>query len=1113
MKKLFLVFSLVFMVFVVAACKKDETTTKPKTTTEQTTEDRFPGYELATYKPINMKFYPTNVRNTFFQAAEKYLLENMYGGIPVFSNSGYNLYHDRVDLPVDEYVPGMGFGTEFATLTEDDSTIEFSTGETPVAGEKTFRTALGQNPTTFHQWLYDDSTSSDVITYFLDAPYVYRFNSEGKGYALKPGMAKGYPYALVKDEDDKEEWVEPELTEDGTLADDAELLISTKWRIDIKEGLKWTYHDDTIQKYGDLDTEINAEDFVKTYKLALEEGWFRAISGGGDFFSTSHRIVNAEEFYEGKVGFEDVGIKLVAPEEGNAGTIQFEFTSPLSEWNVRYWLGSFVMGPISFPLYNKLAEGLTENDTIPYGTSVETTAYNGAFKLENYEPDKVVRYQINENFREDEKDLYDLTGWHYAIIPDSEVRYQEFLKGNLDVASLPSTAVTFDKDKNVSNRGAKFVPGTTTFRIMINGLGTEENLHDLFPDTTWEPKPLLANQNFKRAMFLAIDRQTLAKDIMKTSTPQMYHFTDAYLVDALTGIPFRNADEGKPEHYSKFSPETFGFAKDTAIEWWAEAVKELIDEGVYSNGDKVELQFRVFSGSQSQTDMGDFIKQSFEETFTAENANNYFKNRKDNPIVDANYDLSVEVTVEPTAFPDIYYEFMMKGNFDLAIGGISGSSLDAASFLDVYCSDDRGGFTLNWGIDTTVAEIPVEYSYEGKTYKEVWSFDAIVEALNGTVTVVNGVEVSAPTISLGDGFKAKYSDEEGRSTINIPIGGTLDLTDVKVTDPHDAEADLTVTRTITKYNATDKEYEEATAIDFTKAGRYFVTSQVENTSGVKDSVSIYVNVMDPKPQFTLGSAYDNAFLVGDTYHLFVKKQFSMFNFSTITASDLKDGSLTGSIRPTKNFVIKGQGEEGADLTFFDKDDTLLYNDTNKDGKFTFGTDTFKANLNLSEVETHTIEFEVKNSNDKTATITIKLHVVEDIPGLDIVFDADKYDGITQDNNSIVNKVTVQKDFDFNAKHVTAEYVEETALDEFETELVKKIGDDDLVVIDEYEQVVYEPKAIDYTKDIEITYPSIDEITGEGFVDTSQVGTHIVIYKVTNIYGIETIEYLIVEVVE
>jgi len=181
------------------------------------------------------------------------------------------------------------------------------------------------------------------------------------------------------------------------------------------------------------------------------------------------------------------------------------------------------------------------------------------------------------------------------------------------------------------------------------------------------------------------------------------------------------------------SAEQFGYSKDAVIDLFEEALTDLIAQGYYSAGTAanptiIQLDLFIFSGSAAQDLFGQYIKQTFEETFN-----------------DTTRHIKIQIDVEAKAFPGIYYDYMMTGEFDLAIGGISGSTLDASGFLDVYASDDRGGFTLNWGIDTSVAEIVVEYQNdEEQTVREIWSYDAIVAALTGQVYVEDGVEAEAP---------------------------------------------------------------------------------------------------------------------------------------------------------------------------------------------------------------------------------------------------------------------------------------------------------------------------------------------------------------------------------
>lgn len=655
-------------------------------------------YAEGTY---NFRFAPVELRNTLFGAAERFLIETMAGGVPVFANAGFVMYSHRVVLPVDEFVPVMGWGAIWGEMTEDDSTVVMDDGQPGNEGEYTYRSRLGQNPDTLHQWIYSDATSSDVITLFLDGLYYFRFNEDLDGFEVSHSMASGDPIPI-----------EMEVLPTGAE-------VAKTWQIPVKDGLVWSYHEDVdTSEFPEGHENITAESFVETFQLAMDEGWFRAVAGGGDFTSPPQEIVNAQAYIDGEVDWEDVGIKYL--EEDNA--IEFTFVENMDDWSVRYWLSSFVMTPVNMPLYEQAGE--------QYGTSETTVAFNGPFVLDYYEPDSILRYSANPNFHDPDRYFY--TGYAYNIIEDAEIAFQEFLDGRLDAAGVdPSEYETYQDDPRI-----RAVPGATTFRIMINGLGTPEAQADFFeggPGEDYTPEPILASDFFKRAMYFAIDRETLAYDVMITSEPNQFLFSHAYLVDPAGGIAFRETQQGQ-DVGKGFSPGTYGFNADAARAYWLLALDETIQAGHYSPGTAanptiIEIELNVFSGSESQVRFGDFIKESFESTFQ-----------------DAERHIYVEVDVFPRDFPSIYFDYMMTGVFDLSIGGISGSTLDASSFLDVFADDNRSGFTLNWGIDTSSANIIVEYedAVTEETVREKWSFNALQRALVGTVYVEQGEESVAP---------------------------------------------------------------------------------------------------------------------------------------------------------------------------------------------------------------------------------------------------------------------------------------------------------------------------------------------------------------------------------
>ncbi len=677
-------------------------------------------YASGTY---SLKHYPTDVKYAFFGAAEKYLLETLTGGVPITGNATFTLFSDRMQLKFPNHDNIMGYGIQFSDMSDFDDEVLMDDGEAGEDDEKTYRVAWNTAPTTFNQWISDDATSSDIITLVQDGLFEFvpttvdheetPVDESEFGYGLLPSMAADFPTPIEYDDEGNAQVI----TEPGMLSYNPELLVSNIWRIQIRDGLEWKFHPNTDTT--GLDTDITAEDFIETYKRALKDGWFRAISGGGDFLNSSHEIVGAQAYYDDwqddtipedeKTPWEDVGIRLIGDD-----TIEIETTDPLSQWNIMYWFGGETLTPIHLGLYDQLWS--EDNETNSYGTSPETTAYHGIYYLDYYETDKMVRLKKNNSFHN--KDLYNFTGMNISIIEDTEIRFQEFVDGKLDTIGVPATKYEDYKNELL------YAPGPTTFRMAINGLGTVERQREQFPDSTFVPEPILAERDFKKAMYFAIDRQSLADDVIKTVDPMMYQFSSAYIVDASTFTPWRETPQAGLVG-ENLSPDTMGYNEDLAKSYFNAAVEKLVARGVYEENEEIELLFTIQSASTNMELLGQYIKEQFEELFVHDELG-----------------VSIKVEVNPQTFPDNYYNFILIGNTDMGMGGISGSELDAASYLDVYCSDNRGYFTMDWGIDTSVPEIPVTYTIDGVEHHEMWSFDAIVSALNKEVTVVNGKEVS-----------------------------------------------------------------------------------------------------------------------------------------------------------------------------------------------------------------------------------------------------------------------------------------------------------------------------------------------------------------------------------
>lgn len=669
-----------------------ESVSRTRTVTVRAAAVVDPGDDLGDFVLANgtydFKFAPIDLKHQFFAAAEKFLLENQIGGIPLWASSSFTLFSSRMQLPTDSFDPVMGFGVAFGSMSQDDSSVIMDNGRAGNVGDFTYRIRLVESPATFNQWTAQDAISSDVIGTFLDGLYYFGYNSDFSGFEVKPSMASAMPTPQNPTE------------VFGTT-------VSNVWSVPVRAGLRWTYNEGTdTSEFPAGHEAINAQSFVDTYKFAVDEKYFRAISGGGDFLSATQRIKNMQEYIDGDVEWDDVGISV----DGN--NVVFEFVPQMSEWNVIYWLSGFTLTPINMALYDSVGA--------QYGTSATTTAYNGRFFMETYEPDRIIRLKRNPNFHDPSRNAY--TGYTFEIINDAEIAFQSFLAGRLDATGL--TAARFNEFQTYP--GIRFAPGAVVFRMNLNSMGNVENQREEWPDGTWIPEPILQYPDMHKALYFGADRNTLAYDVQRTAEPAMYYFTPPYMVDPAGGVTFRNSSFG-PSVLENLSPDTNGFNPDAATAFFRSAVRQAVADGHYAQGDVISIHLGIQANSEGSLLGAEFLKEAYEGLFT-----------------DPETGITVIIDIQPESFPNNYFNVILPGQFDMGFGGISGSQLNAASFFNIFRSGPgRSPFVLNFGptFDTEEPVIQLEYvdPVSGDTKREIFSFSAIYYLLTSAAEIVDGV--------------------------------------------------------------------------------------------------------------------------------------------------------------------------------------------------------------------------------------------------------------------------------------------------------------------------------------------------------------------------------------
>ncbi len=657
---------------------------------------------------LNLKFETADTKHTFFAAAERYLLENMIGGIPFYVANSFSLVDSRVTLPVETYIPSYGWGFRTATLTKDDSKVLSVEGQPGQADKYTYRTWNTDTFSTLNFWTYDDSISNDYLSLLTGGFYRQVLNDANNGWEFAPDLAASDPVPV------------------GDSVKEINGKVSSKtWRVTLRDDLKWAFAPG-INTTG-FDLVLDANDYIWTYKEALTQNLFRAISGGGDFVKeiagADAYAKRANEIYGGGATpttaqlaeldalWEQVGLKNI-----DDHTLEFTTIDAKGQFDAYYLLG-----------WPAMHQELYERDPKKYGQDHLNIATSGEYIMTSYEPNKKVQYVKNEKYPHASESMW--TGYDFLIYESAEVAFQAFLDGKLETSGVPNARVS----EFISDPRLLQTPDATVWRLNINGLGTVEAQKAEFPGSNYVPEPILSYTPFRQALYYILDRRDLQENWVSSSGIGTTYFSDLYYVDPESGIPYRSTPQGQ-KVFEDFLGEDWGYNKGLALSKMKEAVTAAIADGYYTKGTpqayteiKLSIRFMQLTASDATKVRSDFVKSQFELL-----------------IDNTNY-VKVVVDIVDTPFPAIYYDYMMAGNFDIAIGGISGSELNASSFLDVFSSDNRGGFTINWGFDTSLPEIPVTWDHdndpETPDITKIFSYDAIVTALNGKATIVNGDDV------------------------------------------------------------------------------------------------------------------------------------------------------------------------------------------------------------------------------------------------------------------------------------------------------------------------------------------------------------------------------------
>lgn len=755
-----------------------------------------PSGEIAT-GAINYSGLTGSEKEGIMEQLDGYTIAQGTAGVTLRSNGGYQLYSDRVTSPLlssNNYIMGYGWGLDYGQITSD-----MSDANEPNAAWKRYYHAFSQDdPAHLNSMNSSNASTDDIETYIRGSYFNYRLNSTN--------TAKEQVGVLSRENDG----IAVNMDANGK---------ATKWKVKLRVGADangtngetkgLTYR--TLTEVPALKTfdkrKVALDDYLTPWKLLLTQkvGWSRGseqVSG-----SSSSLIVGSAAYYNAtKDGFDDkawanVGLNV----DPTDNSINFEFVNGITQDFFAYYIDSYTSNPIPLDFIKALGTGDTDDAKVfsgaanygafPTGmTPVDTHLSIGPYMLEYYEKGVTYAFKKNDDWFETEdnygRKLYQLAGYKLMFDQttqtDASSWYKAFYAGRVDACTIPSAQ--WSKEK--SNTKKKMVPGNTSSNLRLNTsdelyyekyFGTEglinraRLLHDS-KSKYYSVKPIMSNRNFVYGLNTSINRTALCDT--KGYTPSSDYYGELQQMSPASTSSYNSSAAHKDAVKSVYGENGISLtSNDAGYDYFEKAVTEELAAGHYKLGTgaaPTEIHFNIKASDSWFTSWYSEVANLWEKAFTeAVQLHGEDWVDGDKPKIVLVVDKLTPASNDDTTVNNfIFYEGQMVGDFDSAIGYITGGAYDTFNFMRLQRAyNDPAELVLTWGGDTQLLSPRVKY--EGKYF----SYDTLYLAgQQGVIINADGDAADAITVGASEEFALDSNNNYvGKASFTILDGVTATI--------------------------------------------------------------------------------------------------------------------------------------------------------------------------------------------------------------------------------------------------------------------------------------------------------------------------------------------------
>lgn len=348
------------------------------------------------------------------------------------------------------------------------------------------------------------------------------------------------------------------IGEDGTtvpgIAESYKVKNDTTYTFKLRKNAVW------VDSEGNEVAKVTANDFVFAWKRILKEAGNYAYMFGSEGANIKGADEILNKVYDG-AELTDADLNKLGVKAKDDHTLVVKLAG-----KVPYFIDL-----MTFPCYYPYNQKFVEEAGDQYGTSPEKVLSNGAFRLTSWDKSATMQFSKNDKYYDAKKVNLDTLQMYLAQKPQAAA--QSFDAGNFDYATITSEIVDSYKDKDVYT---SFNEGYL-FYLQLN-----------FKNDN------IANENIRKALSFAINRQAFCDDVLKDGSQPAKGFVPAQLSE-LKGKDFRK-DSGS---YTSYDVKK-------ANEYFKKGLKEL---GV----DSLEVELLYGTDESPMDDLATFVQSAFSE--------------------------------------------------------------------------------------------------------------------------------------------------------------------------------------------------------------------------------------------------------------------------------------------------------------------------------------------------------------------------------------------------------------------------------------------------------------------------------------------------------------------